>query len=558
MKTQICCSVFSHERELPYESKKSNAMSGIFAVVVTIALMLIPVQAEAANKDNSRASKANSSDVSQPSKERLVLMPLRVPEEDKNLSGAMETALVEGLHQKYDVYSGEQVSQKARQIFLKESQNIAHKECDETRCMQDIAEAFQAELIATANVTKQGGSYFLALSIQNIFDNKVVYSKSFPCKGCDVTQVIDILKEMSNTSLGYQMSQEEAAARKAEEIKNKAEQIKQEELAFVEKLKNADESEKKRLLDAKAKDDKNLAELKAQAEARRKRSESQVVTDFPTVESAIAEIGRLNENIKSIESGYETELAQTRDAVSQRYKEQLTAVDNTQRDEFERVVEFQSKQEKRRNELINQRDAELARLNLSAVSASEVSPLRDKIKSLSEREYTVSAESLVVNIGTYDVEAQQFPVHIFSKLLGEKWEVNGFIFLPIADAKIYKKQWLAGLVRGEAKMKPAGEIKQIELLNDADSSRLINYGGIFMTDREREIHEAANAKAKAEADVAAEAEAKRMRQARIEDEQRKKEEIKKIEDARRKAEDDAEDTRASEARRRSAMPTFSF
>jgi hypothetical protein len=132
--------------------------------------------------------------------ERLVLMPLRVGEEDKRLQGAMETALVQGLQQNYIVFAGEQVAQKAHEIFLKESRNTAKKECDETRCMQGIAEAFQAELIATANVTKQDGGYFLSLSIQNIFDNKVVYSNSVPCRNCDSFQVVDKLKELSYPS----------------------------------------------------------------------------------------------------------------------------------------------------------------------------------------------------------------------------------------------------------------------------------------------------------------------------------------------------------------------
>jgi hypothetical protein len=95
-------------------------------------------------------------------------MPLRVGEADKELQGSMEAALVKGLKQKYEVFSGEQVAQKAHQIFMKESRT-AHKECDETRCMQGIAEAFQAELIATANVTKQSGGYFLALSTSRTY-----------------------------------------------------------------------------------------------------------------------------------------------------------------------------------------------------------------------------------------------------------------------------------------------------------------------------------------------------------------------------------------------------
>ena len=144
----------------------------------------------------SHAAKGKASKVS---KERLVLMPLRVAEEDKNLQGAMETALVEGLQQKYEVFSGEQVAQKARQIFNKESKQAKH-ECDETRCMQGIAEVFQAELIATANITKQNGSYFLALSIQNIFDNKVVQSESLTCKNCDAVDAVEKLKELVGVS----------------------------------------------------------------------------------------------------------------------------------------------------------------------------------------------------------------------------------------------------------------------------------------------------------------------------------------------------------------------
>jgi hypothetical protein len=130
--------------------------------------------------------------------ERLVLMPLRIPEEDKNLQGAMETALVEGLQQTYTVFSGQRVAQKAHEVFMQESKDTAHSECDETRCMQNIAGAFQSELIAIATVSKQDGTYFLALSIQNIFDNKAIYSKSTPCENCNGAQVVEALKVLSS------------------------------------------------------------------------------------------------------------------------------------------------------------------------------------------------------------------------------------------------------------------------------------------------------------------------------------------------------------------------
>ena len=177
----------------PSNMSQSKPRSFLGISITILCLIAAPLQSHAADKSKTKAAHS--------AKERLVLMPIRVPEEDKNLTGAMETALVKGLQQKYDVFSGERVAQKAHEIFMKESRNTAHTECDETRCMQNIAEAFQAELIATANVTKQDGSYFLAISIQNIFDNKVEYSESLPCKDCDATQVVEKLKELSGAPL---------------------------------------------------------------------------------------------------------------------------------------------------------------------------------------------------------------------------------------------------------------------------------------------------------------------------------------------------------------------
>lgn len=163
----------------------------LISVFCIIFLIATPFQSQAAGKSKSKPMQA--------SKERLVLMPLRLGEEDQKLQGAMETALVEGLQRQYEVLSGEQVASKAREIFKKESKNTAHKECDETRCLQGITEAFQAELLAIASVTKQDGGYFLALSIRNLYDNVDVYSKSLPCEGCNAFQAVTKIKELVGT-----------------------------------------------------------------------------------------------------------------------------------------------------------------------------------------------------------------------------------------------------------------------------------------------------------------------------------------------------------------------
>ena len=166
-----------------------HRLAFVAGLILTGMVLTMPVQ----------AAKAHSGKAAAGQKELLVVMPLRVSEDDRELAGAMEAALVEGLESRYKVFSGEQVQQKAREIFRRESTTAKH-DCDETRCMQDIAQAFQAELIATANVAKRSDGYFLALSIRNIFDDTVVFSASTPCKNCDAYQVIDRLKQLSGSN----------------------------------------------------------------------------------------------------------------------------------------------------------------------------------------------------------------------------------------------------------------------------------------------------------------------------------------------------------------------
>jgi carboxyl-terminal processing protease len=126
--------------------------------------------------------------------EKLVLMPLRLDQDSINLKGSMETALLQGLQQNYIVYSGDRVLSKAKAIFAKESKK---QECDETYCLQKIAGAFQSELVGVANITKQDGGYFISLVIQNVFDNKVIFSNAITCPRCSSFEAVEKLKELS-------------------------------------------------------------------------------------------------------------------------------------------------------------------------------------------------------------------------------------------------------------------------------------------------------------------------------------------------------------------------
>jgi len=158
------------------------------------------------------ATKPAKTSKPQHQKEGLVLMPIGVSEENQNMRSAMETAIVQGLAQKYEVFSGERVLQELRKASNKENHS-AKKNCDETRCLEDVAIALQTENFAMVNVIKIEGGYLLSLSIKNVMDNKAVFDNSVPCKNCDIFQVVEKLKELSGTSLSKQTEVDEAPVR---------------------------------------------------------------------------------------------------------------------------------------------------------------------------------------------------------------------------------------------------------------------------------------------------------------------------------------------------------
>jgi cytochrome c551/c552 len=126
-------------------------------------------------------------------KQRLVLMPLQLAGEERNLQGAMETALAEVLETKYTLFFGERVQQKSKQLLA----NTSGRGCGATRCVDEIAQAFQSELAAIVSVVRQEDGFILTLNIRDIRDGKSVYSRSLPCRGCDAYQLVEKLKELA-------------------------------------------------------------------------------------------------------------------------------------------------------------------------------------------------------------------------------------------------------------------------------------------------------------------------------------------------------------------------
>jgi formylglycine-generating enzyme required for sulfatase activity len=155
----------------------------LFAVFCLIAL---PLQAEA------KKEKVQSE------KEAVILLPLVVSAEAQSMVNEMQAAVVQGLQQKYKVYSGDRVLQELKKATDKENHRAKH-DCDETRCLQDIATAFQTENVAVVHINKREGGYLLSLSIKAVISNEAVFDNSLPCEGCNEFKVVEKLKELSGS-----------------------------------------------------------------------------------------------------------------------------------------------------------------------------------------------------------------------------------------------------------------------------------------------------------------------------------------------------------------------
>jgi formylglycine-generating enzyme required for sulfatase activity len=169
------------------QSKLCNLIARTIATLFVIAVPLATQAADKTEKD-------------QPARDRLVLMPLQAGEIDKATRDQMETALIQGLQQHYEVLSGKRVLRSLRKAFAKTSHGARYKGCDETPCLKQAAQDLRAEIFATAHVTKTDAGYLLSLGIKNVTTGQAVSDISLLCNGCDRSQLMDKLKELGAAS----------------------------------------------------------------------------------------------------------------------------------------------------------------------------------------------------------------------------------------------------------------------------------------------------------------------------------------------------------------------
>ncbi len=126
-------------------------------------------------------------------KPNLVLLPIDVSQQDVDLSSEYGSALQEGLQSRYTVFYGAAVEKELEKEYSK-------LDCNAETCNQNIAIAFNGELIADASVKAISVGYLLKLVIRNVLTSEISESQTVPCRKCDSLNVVEKLKKMGRGS----------------------------------------------------------------------------------------------------------------------------------------------------------------------------------------------------------------------------------------------------------------------------------------------------------------------------------------------------------------------
>ncbi|NRB41562.1 MAG: hypothetical protein HRU20_24335 [Pseudomonadales bacterium] len=119
----------------------------------------------------------------------LVLFPIEIASVDADFEPEFGSALEEGLQQRFKVFYGPSVEAELNKEFEK-------IDCDAERCVQNVALAFNGELVADASAKRLGTGYALKLRIHNVLTGELIESRTHACRNCDGFAVMDAFKAM--------------------------------------------------------------------------------------------------------------------------------------------------------------------------------------------------------------------------------------------------------------------------------------------------------------------------------------------------------------------------
>ncbi len=118
-------------------------------------------------------------------------------------------------------------------------------------------------------------------------------------------------------------------------------------------------------------------------------------------------------------------------------------------------------------QLQQQQEIDALKQRLTQAQLEQTKEHRQSLQQLTNKSFTVGAESLAVELGTYDPDKQIFSVSISSKIPEVKLVVNSNIMLPKDEAKVLKQSYLNGMIRLSVHLNSLGGFQKIILVDNS-------------------------------------------------------------------------------------------
>ncbi len=323
---------------------------------------------------------------------------------------------------------------------------------------------------------------------------------------------------------------EEERQRRVAEARQQEEELRAEEQRRRQAIANLEEEQK---VQRQAEADR-LAALKRELDD--KRQSALAAADVLSIDAAVAEINAQSARIEEIRGQFAAEEKRQAAGIEEQYRQKVALLDKGRderraaakvhavaaaepplevppKDEFETQGEYQARLAKAKgeeearwlkarelrekivraeeeshqqalSEAKAQRDGVLAALAalIESETAEAVHPFQKRVTVLADKEYTLGAEALSLELGMYDADKEFFPVSITSKTQGVQVAVSGTLPLPKDMAREFKQHFSSGLVHPQVTLKAGdGKLNRAALADEVDGL-LWEYGsGEFMT-----------------------------------------------------------------------------
>ncbi|MDD5771904.1 MAG: caspase family protein [bacterium] len=285
-------------------------------------------------------------------------------------------------------------------------------------------------------------------------------------------EVVNLQKELDRLKLLEESAlkaNDESAKYQAEiekikiEAKLRAEQLKQD--ALEENRKKREDEEKERLkkenelIQKKKEEETRLAMLKQEVEGKRKSLEGATLRSI-SPEATINEMEEIDAQLKDIQKNYRKELTNGINQICIRINEKFGKILNSNKDEFESEIEFKNRLSieilKEKENLDKEQTPEFEALSSKIESEyyKQITPFIERLKQLSENEFVLTYNDLILELRQYNSEFNFYPVTIRIKqpIKGIQVTCKQNILIPREEAKVLKQHFENNLLRAEIKV----------------------------------------------------------------------------------------------------------